>query len=405
MRIYHIEHGSGSGWTPEGQKSLFDRIAAKGIPILDNEEVLQWAAQMRRLSSPIIFSRDDWGLVGFTFNETIATTLAPKHNGLLASDGEDAKIQDPARRSMPRFHPVFDLLSPYAGGLEPGFAIDFLGIKTRWEFEGATSSGLPGAPDPPNEEYFEWICLFESIMAAENQYTMMELGAGYGRWSLRAAAAMRQLRNLPFHLIAVEGEPSHYRWLRQNMADNHIPPEACTLIHGVVGEDRGDVLFYVGNSSEVKPAAWYGQSIIQEYEALDESQPGRYEGHDVFRLKSGSTAVKARSYLLAEILPETDRIDLIDLDIQGEELKVISAAIDALDRNVARLFIATHSDDVEVGLRRLLAEHGWHCSADYPCKRTSQTPFGPIYFMHGVQSWVNPRLETKPSPPPGPSAD
>ena len=30
MRIYHIEHGSGSGWTPEGQAKLFERIAAKG---------------------------------------------------------------------------------------------------------------------------------------------------------------------------------------------------------------------------------------------------------------------------------------------------------------------------------------------------------------------------------------
>lgn len=271
------------------------------------------------------------------------------------------------------------------------------------EFEGTVSSGMPGTPDPPNEEYFEWICLFESIFAAQNQYTMMELGAGYGRWSVRAAAALRQLRNLPFHLVAVEGEPSHYRWLRQNMSDNHIPPEACTLIHGVVGENRKDVLFYVGNSSEVKPAAWYGQSIIQEYEALDESLPDSYECHNVFRLKSGFTAVKIRSYLLTEILPETDRIDLIDLDIQGKELKVVSAAIDALDRKVARLFIATHSDEVEVGLRRLLAEHGWRCSADYPGQRTSQTPWGPVYFGDGVQSWVNPRLEIKPSLPPGSS--
>ena len=29
MRIYHIEHGTGSGWTPEGQAKLFERIAAR----------------------------------------------------------------------------------------------------------------------------------------------------------------------------------------------------------------------------------------------------------------------------------------------------------------------------------------------------------------------------------------
>jgi hypothetical protein len=49
MRIYHIEHGTGSGWTPEGQVKLFERIAAKGIPCVENDEVLGWAKQMRRL--------------------------------------------------------------------------------------------------------------------------------------------------------------------------------------------------------------------------------------------------------------------------------------------------------------------------------------------------------------------
>jgi hypothetical protein len=92
MRIYHIEHGSGSGWTPEGQQKLWERLAAKRIPILENEEVLQWGAQMRRLSSPIIFNRDDWGLAKSTFNETLAANLGPKHDGLLASAAEDAKI-------------------------------------------------------------------------------------------------------------------------------------------------------------------------------------------------------------------------------------------------------------------------------------------------------------------------
>jgi hypothetical protein len=70
MRIYHIEHGSGSGWTPDGQQTLYARLAAKGIPVLDNEEVLRWGAQMRRLNSPIIFNHEDWGLAAFTLKET-----------------------------------------------------------------------------------------------------------------------------------------------------------------------------------------------------------------------------------------------------------------------------------------------------------------------------------------------
>jgi hypothetical protein len=71
MRIYHIEHGSGSGWTPEGQAKLFERIAAKGLSFVDNEEVLGWAAQMNRLNSPMIFNHENWGMLEFELKETV----------------------------------------------------------------------------------------------------------------------------------------------------------------------------------------------------------------------------------------------------------------------------------------------------------------------------------------------
>lgn len=72
MRIYHIEHGSGSGWTPEGQTKLFERIAATGLWFVGNEEVLAMAAQMRRWGVPMIFNHEDWGLAAFALKETVA---------------------------------------------------------------------------------------------------------------------------------------------------------------------------------------------------------------------------------------------------------------------------------------------------------------------------------------------
>lgn len=62
MRIYHIEHGTGSGWTPEGQAKLFERLAAKGLPFLGNGNVLALAADMRRLQAPMIFNHENWGM-------------------------------------------------------------------------------------------------------------------------------------------------------------------------------------------------------------------------------------------------------------------------------------------------------------------------------------------------------
>ena len=71
MRIYHIEHGTGSGWTPEGQAKLFERIAAKGLKFVDNQEVLMWTAQMGSLAAPMIFNHEDWGLADRELKETV----------------------------------------------------------------------------------------------------------------------------------------------------------------------------------------------------------------------------------------------------------------------------------------------------------------------------------------------
>jgi hypothetical protein len=70
MRIYHIEHGTGSGWTPEGQAQLFARIAAKGLSFVSYQDLVGWAAHMRRLDCPMIFNHEDWGLAEFVLKES-----------------------------------------------------------------------------------------------------------------------------------------------------------------------------------------------------------------------------------------------------------------------------------------------------------------------------------------------
>jgi hypothetical protein len=70
MRIYHIEHATGSGWTQEGQEQLFARIAAKGLTFVSYSDIIGWAAQMSRLKATMIFNRDNWGLAEFNLTET-----------------------------------------------------------------------------------------------------------------------------------------------------------------------------------------------------------------------------------------------------------------------------------------------------------------------------------------------
>jgi len=62
MRIYHFEHASGSGWTPEGQTKLNHRIDRAGISRITSEEFYQWGIKMRSEGRPVIFAGEDWGL-------------------------------------------------------------------------------------------------------------------------------------------------------------------------------------------------------------------------------------------------------------------------------------------------------------------------------------------------------
>jgi hypothetical protein len=70
MRIYHIEHGAGSGWTPEGEGKLYARISQQGIQSVSYQDLVALITQMRSLHAPVIFNMDDWGLATFTFPET-----------------------------------------------------------------------------------------------------------------------------------------------------------------------------------------------------------------------------------------------------------------------------------------------------------------------------------------------
>jgi hypothetical protein len=70
MPIYHLEHEVGSGWSPEGEALLRQRIAERGITWLDASTVYIWAAYMAWLGRPMIFNRSAWGFGDVVLPET-----------------------------------------------------------------------------------------------------------------------------------------------------------------------------------------------------------------------------------------------------------------------------------------------------------------------------------------------
>jgi hypothetical protein len=77
MRIFHIEHGAGSGWTPEGQDAMYARIARMGIPSVTYEDLTGLIAQMRMLRAPVIFNLEDWGLAKISLPEDDPAVVVP----------------------------------------------------------------------------------------------------------------------------------------------------------------------------------------------------------------------------------------------------------------------------------------------------------------------------------------
>lgn len=247
---------------------------------------------------------------------------------------------------------------------------------------------------PIEEEYFEWIALLESVVAARNSYNMAEIGAGYGRWAVRAACAVRQYSNLPFRLIAVEAEPMYFRWLSRHLRDNGIDPNQHRVIHAAVTDRRGVVSFYVERPAghEQLSEPWFGQAIAYSADFAADAAPREYCGLPLRKHADGYSSVPVPCLTLPDVLEGCHLVDLVDMDIQGEELKVVSSSTGLLDAKVKRLHIGTHSAEIEEGLRKLLRKRGWELLADYGCLGVRETPYGPVRFQDGVQTWLNPRL-------------
>lgn len=258
--------------------------------------------------------------------------------------------------------------------MPPGFHVTWVGSLIRAAFDGGTEGG--GVPLEPlvNEEWFEWHSLVSSIDAAQDRFVCVELGAGYGRWAVSGAVAARRL-GLPFYLVCVEAEPSHFAMLRQHFLDNDIDPEQHRLIQAAVSQEDGPVWFTVG-----QPVDWWGQSIL----------PAQNYGYgDISDVEVQSVS----GISLTTALDGIDRVDLIDMDIQGAEADVVESSLALIRDRVKRLHIGTHNPEVEARLRAALTgdfEPVW----DFPSGQTVDTPVGHVEFQDGVQAWINKRFRS-----------
>jgi hypothetical protein len=149
--------------------------------------------------------------------------------------------------------------------------------------------------------------------------------------------------------------------MTENLLLNGISPQDCRLIPAAVAGKDGKVGFQIGN-----PASHYGQGI------------------------GGSTEIDAVS--LPSLLLPLERIDLIDIDVQGAEFDILAAAPKPLAQKVKRVHVETHDDQVHANIVKFFRALGWKPHFLFHGNSADKTPWGQRDFQDGSQSWLNPRL-------------
>jgi len=275
-----------------------------------------------------------------------------------------------------RHHPVLAHFPPWSGRADGNHLHDFLGVRTdprfRPQFRPDPAGPLETAYPPPHAGYFELVFVLEAALAGARagRFHLMELGAGYGPWMVTAHQALRRLgADAEVRLTGVEMVPHHFEWLQQHFRTNGIDPARHRLIRAATSDRTGEG-HYV---PEPDPGWDFGQR-------LREAQARPAAG--------ALRPVVVRTVTLTDLLADVDRVDLLHVDIQGHEERVLRHAIDAVDAKVERLIVATHSRRIHRGLRDLLRERGWVAVYDFGFRARARTEFGDVQFLDGLLAWT-----------------
>ncbi len=269
---------------------------------------------------------------------------------------------------------------------------DVVSLADPDQFKGLKASGRsatydadPTYPDRNSEDYFEWVDLLTAIDRAVGSFSMIELGAGYGRWIANAAAALRRHQGAPLsaHLVGVEASQARFDLMATNCALNEIPDMGVERIRAACTPDGRPVFMGVNDD--------YGSAVVTDEKVLalfDGAPTDQIMVEDEVGKKF--QIEKVPGLRLTELI--RGPVDFIDFDIQGAEVDVVPSAIETLNAFVKLAHVGTHSFAADARVAATFHLHGWRPLHMFPSGSLNQTPYGAFQFIDGIQSWENPRL-------------
>lgn len=283
-------------------------------------------------------------------------------------------------------------LSTQFSGLTDPIGVNYLDYMVGGP-EGPLWNMLDYPTNSPNEEYFEWLELLKSVENAKNNFVFVELGAGFGKWSARAykACLLNNINNIK--LIVVEGEPQHAQWLKEHLAYNNVPRDSIIFEEALISnyDGTGEIMVYDGSNALQTPKNWYGQSHISPANKEDILVRDTYLGKELLVDRWGIGRVVCNTITIETLLKTIPIVDLLNMDIQGSEYISIHKSLEVINTKVKKLYVSTHSPEIDNLLYNMMASQNWKQQRVYPLFYEGATEFGYIKFGDGVQVWENPK--------------
>lgn len=249
---------------------------------------------------------------------------------------------------------------------------DFLGgainaaYKNGWD-RNVQPVGKPFHPSfpRPSEWTIDWVaCLLAAKLAGE-RFGVIELGAGFGQWSVAAIMAYKACK--PGHAakcMALEAESTHYEWLQHHVERNlgHHTDVELQLLNAAAGFD-GAVRF----PALPEPSKVYGATYGTHVEGPTREVP-------CLSLQSIYKAFGSHP------------VNLLHCDIQGAEADLIGhPEFCAVIRDTRVVLFGTHrSVELHERVRDAVRESGLCLAVDWPRNSTVHTRYGDVQTTDGA---------------------
>ena len=263
----------------------------------------------------------------------------------------------------------------------PGLLTNFLGVLIDPKFlpqilcdRAGTVEGIP-IPANWHADIAEWAATLRAVELAEETFTVVELGCGWGCWLNNSGVAARA-RGLQVRLIGIEGDEGHIQFAREACRTNDFHDEQVTLHRGIAAGTSGVALF----PRQAQSGLEWGLEPIFGASTAEQAQAVHRGTHDALPMMA-----------LGDIVRAHPRIDLLHIDIQGGEADLIAACLQPLKQCVSYIVVGTHSRQIEGRIFDSLLAEGWILEIERPAILNVETSV-PFVTVDGVQGWRNPTL-------------